>query len=175
MAVSVVAIVPLCNRFGKRLVCMVGMLIGAVGGVIAAFGGSSIIPVAIGVALKCFGSAPACYMILALIADVIDHIEFKSSIRTDGLTMSIYSSIMVAGTPICNAIFSGILNVSGYNQNVDVALGTMGQSSLVQGAITASYIWTETIAYIICAVLIFFFTIEKDLPEEQKVIAQRRG
>ena len=32
---------------------------------------------------------PACYLILAMLADVIDHIEFKSGIRTDGLTMSI--------------------------------------------------------------------------------------
>ena len=174
MAVAVVGVVPLCNRFGKRMVCMAGMLLGAIGGVIAILGGSNIVPVAVGVALKCLGSAPACYMILALIADVIDHIEFKSGIRTDGLTMSIYSSIMVAGTPVCNAIFSGILNLCGYNQNGDVALGIMGQSTLVQGAITASYVWTETIAYVICAVCMVFFTIEKNLPKEQEEIAKRR-
>ena len=99
MAVAAVAVIPLCNKYGKRIICMLGMLLGAVGGVI-------------GVALKCLGSAPACYMILALLADVIDHIEYKSHIRTDGLTMSIYSSIMVAGTPICNAIFSALLKGS---------------------------------------------------------------
>ncbi len=48
-------------------------------------GNGQIVPVAIGVALKCLGSAPACYMILAMLADVIDHIEYKSGIRTDGL------------------------------------------------------------------------------------------
>ena len=54
---------------------MVGMLLGAVGGVIAIMGNGQIVPVAIGVALKCLGSAPACYMILAILADVIDHID----------------------------------------------------------------------------------------------------
>lgn len=39
-----------------------------------------------------------------MLAHVIDHIEFKSGIRTDGLTMSIYSSLMVAATPIMNAV-----------------------------------------------------------------------
>jgi GPH family glycoside/pentoside/hexuronide:cation symporter len=173
MAVAAAVVAPLCNKFSKRLVCMIGMLLGVAGGVIAGMGGSSLIPVAIGVALKCLGSAPACYMILALLADVIDHIEYKDGIRTDGLTMSIYSSIMVAGTPICNAIFSAMLNLSGYNQNADVAMGILGQSAAAQSAISISYIWVETVAFLVCAVLIFFFTIEKNLPMEQAEIARR--
>ncbi len=175
MAVAAVVVIPLCNKYGKRIICMLGMLLGAVGGVIAIIGNGNIVPVAVGVALKCLGSAPACYMILALLADVIDHIEYKSHIRTDGLTMSIYSSIMVAGTPICNAIFSAVLKGSGYNQNADVALGILGQTQAAQTAISVSYIWVETIAYVICAVLIFFFTIEKKLPEEQKEIENRKN
>ena len=175
MAVAAVVVIPLCNKYGKRIICMLGMLLGAVGGVIAIIGNGNIVPVAVGVALKCHGSAPACYMILALLADVIDHIEYKSHIRTDGLTMSIYSSIMVAGTPICNAIFSAVLKGSGYNQNADVALGVLGQTQAAQTAISVSYIWVETIAYVICAVLIFFFTIEKKLPEEQKKIENRKN
>ncbi|MDC7287527.1 MFS transporter [Blautia schinkii] len=174
MALAAIAVVPLCNKYGKRIICMAGMLLGACGGVIAIIGNGQIVPVAIGVGLKCLGSAPACYMILALLADVIDHIEYKSHIRTDGMTMSIYSSIMVAGTPICNSIFSAVLGMSGYNQNVDVALGTAGQTAAAQAAISASYIWVETIAYVICAVLILFFTIEKKLPEEQAAIAARK-
>lgn len=175
MAVAAVVVIPLCNKYGKRIICMSGMLLGAVGGVIAIIGNGNIVPVAVGVALKCLGSAPACYMILALLADVIDHIEYKSHIRTDGLTMSIYSSIMVAGTPICNAIFSAVLKGSGYNQNADVALGVLGQTQAAQTAISVSYIWVETIAYVICAILIFFFTIEKKLPEEQKEIENRKN
>lgn len=175
MAAAAVVVIPLCNKYGKRIICMLGMLLGAVGGVIAIIGNGNIAPVAIGVALKCLGSAPACYMILALLADVIDHIEYKSHIRTDGLTMSIYSSIMVAGTPICNAIFSALLKGSGYNQNANVALGVLGQTQAAQNAISVSYIWVETIAYVICAVLIFFFTIEKKLPQEQKEIESRKN
>lgn len=174
MAAAAVFIVPLCNKYGKRIVCMIGMITGAIGGVIAILGNGQIIPVAIGVALKCLGSAPACYMILAMLADVIDHIEYKKNIRTDGLTMSIYSSIMVAGTPVCNSIFSAILNASGYNQAADIALGTAAQTAGVQTAISVGYIWAETIAYILCAILVFFFTVEKKLSEEQAAIAARK-
>ena len=134
-----------------------GMIVGVAGGVIAGLGNGQIIPVAIGVALKCLGSAPACYMILAMLADVIDHIEFKSGIRTDGLTMSIYSSLMVAATPIGGAIIQAL--------NALMSITT---------ASSVNYIWIETVAYGICAVLILFFNVEKNLSQEQAAIAARK-
>ena len=152
------------------------VLLGAVGGIIAGIGGGNIVPVAIGVALKCLGSSPACYLILAMIADVIDHIEYRTGIRTDGLTMSIYSSLMVAATPICNSIFSALLAGSGYNQAADVALGTAAQTAAVQSAISVSYIWVETVCYIIGGLLLLiFWTVEKNLPAEQTEIAARKA
>lgn len=175
MAVAAVFVVPLCNKFGKRIICMIGMLVGCLGGVIALLGNGRIVPVAIGVALKCLGSAPTCYMILAMLSDVIDHIEYKTSIRTDGLTMSIYSSIMVAGTPICNSIFSALLNACGYAQTADVALGTAAQTEAVKNVISVSYIGVETVAYLLCGILLIFFTVEKRLPQEQAAIAARKN
>ena len=64
-----------------------------------------------------------------------------------------------------------MLGASGYSQEAGVAV----QSAAAQGAISVSYIWIETIAYAVCAALIFFFTVEKNLPEEQKAIAERKG
>ena len=156
MAVAAVFVVPLANKFGKRLTCLVGMAIGVAGGVIAGLGGSNIIPVAIGIALKCLGSSPACYLILAMLADVIDHIEYTRGIRTDGLTMSIYSSLMVAATPIGGAIIQAL------NGMLDA--GT---------AASVNYIWIETIAYAVCAVLMIFFGVERNLKAEQQEIANR--
>lgn len=168
MAIAAAFVVPLANRFGKRMVTFAGLVLGAVGGVVAGLSNGSIIPVAIGVALKCLGSAPACYLILAMLADVIDYIEYKHGVRTDGLTMSIYSSLMVAATPVCNAIFSAILSVSGYDQAGDIALGAAAQVANARTAISASYIWIETIAYAVCAVMILFFTVETELKRREK-------
>lgn len=166
MAVAALFVVPLANRFGKRIVVFIGLVAGVMGGVFAGLGNGSILPTAIGIALKCLGSAPACYLILAMIADVIDRIEYKSGIRTDGLTMSIYSCIMVAATPVCNAIFSAVLSTNGYNQSADVALGIAAQSIAAKQAISVSYIWVETIAYALCAVLVLFMVQNKQ-PGEQ--------
>ncbi len=173
MAAAILFVIPLCNKFGKQRVCIVGMVVGVIGGVVAYLGGSSIVPVAVGVALKCLGSAPIGYMILAMLADVIDHVEFKTSLRTDGLTMSIYSSIMVAATPICNAIFSAVLNMVGYDQSADVALGTLAQTAATQNAISVSYLIVEAVAFALCAVILLFFTVEKNLPAEQAALKER--
>ena len=173
MAVAAVFVVPLANKFGKRPVIMIGMIVGVIGGIIAGMGGGHLVPTAVGVAIKCLGSAPAAYLILAMLADVIDHIEFTSKIRTDGLTMSIYSALMVAGTPICNAIFMAILSAVGYVAP-DAAGTVAAQTVNVQVAIGMSYIWIETVAYALCALLIFLWTVEKNLPEEQKAIAARK-
>lgn len=173
MALAAAAVVPLAKRFTKRRIAFLGMVVGSCGGVIAGLGGGNIVPVAFGVALKCLGSAPACYLILAMLSDVIDHIEYKCGIRTDGLTMSIYSALMVAGSPVCNACFSAVLSASGYNQNA--ATEGVAQLAAVQSAISTCYIWVETVAYAVCALLIFLWGVEKTLPEEQTAIAERRA
>lgn len=174
MAVAMLFVNPLCQKFGKRKTVSAFLVLGVLGGVIAILGGSNIVPVAIGVALKCLGSSPACYMILAMLADVIDHIEWKTGLRTDGLTMSIYSSLMVAASPVMNAVFSAILNLVGYDQNLVV--GTDMQSTLAQTGISIGYVWFETAAYVICAILMFvFFRVEDNLKEEQAEIARRNN
>lgn len=157
MAIAAAFVVPIANKFSKKLLCLVGMVVGVIGGVIAGMSGSNLVMVGIGIALKCLGSSPACYLILAMLADVIDHIEYKSGIRTDGLTMSIYSSLMVAATPIGGAIIQAL------NAVLDI-----------RTASAVNYIWMETISFGLCAVLILFFNVEKNLLQEQQAIAARK-
>ena len=86
--------------------------------------------------------------------------------------MSIYSSLMVAASPVMNAVFSLILKIVGYDQNSVVGVDV--QSAAAQAGISISYIWVETAAYLICAVLLFlFFRVEDNLKAEQDEIEFR--
>ncbi len=58
--------------------------------------------------IKALGTAPAMYISLALLANVLDHQEALYGKRTDGFTMSIYGSIMVAMSGVCNGIIAGL-------------------------------------------------------------------
>lgn len=168
MAIAIVIIWPLANKFNKKIVVLGGVAIGVVGGIIA---GVTVNPIAvgIGIALKCFGSAPACYMILAMIADMLDHIEAKKGIRCDGFTMSIYSAIMIAATPVCVGIFNGLMGAAGFISGEGVV-----QPEAVSTVVKVSYIWVETIAYAVCTILIAFFGVEKHLKEDHDLIRERQ-
>lgn len=157
MAIAMAFIWPLSRKYGKRLVVMIGLLVGAVGGVIAGIWPDNFFAVCVGVALKSFGSSPACYMILAMISDVLDHLEAKHGFRCDGLTMSIYSSIMAATTPLAQSFFNAISN-GGANATM----------------VTVSYIWIETGVYVACAVLMIFFIVEKFLKSDREKILDRQ-
>ena len=165
MALAALFVVPLSNKIGKKNLCAIGMVIGVIGGVIAGLGADNLYIAATGVAIKCLGSAPACYLILAMLADEIDFIEKKTGVRSDGLTMSIYGAILSAGSGIMNALFSALLNIFGYDQYADVADGVLAQTASVHGVITFGYIWFETICFALCAVLILFWNVEKKAAE----------
>lgn len=165
MAVAMTFIWPLSAKFGKKIVVLAGCVLAAVGGVIAGLFPDNFYAVAVGVCLKSFGSSPACYMVLALISDVLDHIEAKRGYRCDGLTMSIYSSILAASTPIATGLFN-LISGGGANAVAN----------------TICYIWIETVAYAVCAVLMVFFSVEKymeadkaEIRERQKALALANG
>lgn len=157
MAVAMMFIWPLSAKFGKRIVVLIGCAIAVAGGVLAGIMPENFYLVAVGVALKSLGSSPACYMVLALIADVLDHIEAKRGHRCDGLTMSIYSSLMAASAPVATGIFNAI---SGGGANAV--------------ANTVSYIWIETVGYAVCFVLMIFFGVEKLLKGDRQTILERQ-
>ena len=157
MAVAIVFVAPLCNKFGKRPVVFAGMIVGVVGGVIAGLFYDDTVLAAIGIALKCLGSAPAGYMILAMLADCLDHIEAKNGFRCDGFGMSVYSAILIAAVPLATGIVNGIVSIGSY--------GTV-----------VAYIWIETGAYALAAIVVLFFGVEKFIAEDkEKILARQKA
>ncbi|MDR1092846.1 MAG: MFS transporter [Clostridiales bacterium] len=173
MAAAVVFVWPLSNKFGKKNVAVAGLIIGAAGGVLAGLFPTNLIFVGVGIALQCLGAAPACYMILAMLADELDHLEAKNGFRCDGLTMSVYSLIAAVMTGIAMAAVNGVLGAAGYDARLADVSGAV-QSDAVRRAITGGYIWARTAAFAIGSVLLLFFTVEKNLKSEQAAIAERQ-
>ena len=155
MAVAILFVAPLCNKFGKRPVVFVGMVVGVIGGIIAGIWYDNFYAVAVGVALKCLGLSPAGYMILAMIADCLDHMEAKNGFRCDGFGMSLYSSVLIAAVPLATGIVSGVTSIGTY------------------GSVVA-YIWIETGAYALCAITVLFFGVEKHLSADREAILARQ-
>lgn len=129
----------------------------------------------IGQFIKNIGGLPCSYVFMALFADVLDHMEWKTGFRSDGLAMSVYNTISVAMVGICTGVFNGLLAGSGYVAPYYDAAGELVavQSEAVQGVITFGFVGLETFTGIILAVLLIFLGVEKTISGKQAEIRAR--
>ena len=114
MGIGIFAVWPLAKKFGKRNVTMVGFMIYALGSLICWLFPHNLIIVLIGQFIKNVGGLPCAYVFMALFADCLDHLEWKSNIRLDGAAMSIYNIIAVAMVGIMTGVFNWMLAAAGY-------------------------------------------------------------
>ena len=114
MGIGIFAVWPLAKRFGKRNVTMVGFVLYAIGSLICWIFSTNLVMVLIGQFIKNIGGLPCAYVFMALFADCLDHLEWKTDIRIDGAAMSIYNIIAVAMVGIMTGVFNWMLAKAGY-------------------------------------------------------------
>ena len=114
MGIGIFLVWPLAKKFGKKNVTMVGFIIYAIGSAICYMFPTNMVIVLIGQFIKNIGGLPCAYVFMALFADALDGIEWKTGFRADGMAMSIYSIITVATTGICTGLFNLFLSKTGY-------------------------------------------------------------
>ena len=105
--------------------------------------------------IKALGTAPAMYISIALMANVLDHQEAVHGVRTDGFTMAVYGSIMVAMSGLCNGIIVGL------NSAFPEARAFL-HTFLAFGV--------EGVCYLIIALMFIFMNVEKFTNVDNKAI-----
>lgn len=98
--------------------------------------------------VKALGTCPAMYIALAVMALVLDHQEAVYGVRTDGFTMAVYGSIMVAMSGLCNGIIVGINSLC-----PDIATKRIVHTILSYGV--------EGICYLVMSIMFFSMSVEK--------------
>lgn len=174
MGIGIFAVWPLAKRFGKRNVTLIGFLIMALGSAICWMFPTNLPIVLVGQFIKNIGSLPSAYVFMALFADGLDHIEWKSGIRCDGTAMSIFNILSVTTVGIGTAVFNAFLSSSGYQapETIDGVLKVYEQSDLCKNLITFSFVGFETISGCIMALLLAFLGVEKTISKKQLEIRQ---
>lgn len=176
MGIGIFAVWPLAKEFGKRNVTLVGFILYAIGSAVCWLFPTNMVIMLVGQFIKNIGGLPCSYVFMALLADVLDHVEWRSGIRCDGIAMSVYNIIAVAMVGICTGIFNGMLSQSEYVAPSVVGGVTVAaeQSAAVKSAITFGFVGLEVITGIILAVLLVFLNVEKNIDKEQAEIKARR-
>ncbi len=177
MGIGIFAVWPLAKKFGKRNVTMVGFLLYAVGSLICWLFPRNLVIVLAGQFVKNIGGLPSAYVFMALFADCLDHLEWKTDQRIDGTAMSIYNIIAVAMVGIMTGVFNWMLAKAGYIAPTMDALGNTvaaAQPEPVYSVIIFAFLGLEVFTGLILVVVLKFLNVEKNLPAEQAEIKARK-
>ncbi len=178
MGIGIFAVWPLAKRFGKRNLTMAGFFLYSLGSLICWLNPTNMVQVLIGQFVKNIGGLPCAYVFMALFADCLDHLEWKTNARVDGAAMSIYNIIAVSVTGIATGVFNILLSHAGYlAPTMDAAGKTIAavQPSSVISVINFSFVGLETISGLVMAGILFFVNVEKNIGKEQEEIRARHG
>ena len=157
---------PLANKFGKQRAIVTGLTLSLAGGLVAFLGVHDFKIVCAGVALKAIGIVPSQFILLALISDVLDHLEAENGFRSDGFTMSVYSAIMVGLLGLAMGIVSGLLGFAGYDASL------VRQPKAVENVLILTYLGLDLIAFTISVILLWRMDVEKYSEEDRKRIRE---
>lgn len=177
MGIGIFAVWPLAKRFGKRNVTLVGFILYAIGGAVCLIDPRNMVTVLIGQFIKNMGGLPCAYVFAALMADVLDHIEWRCGFRCDGLSSSINSIIVTVIAGLSSGIMNMCLAKSGYVAPELTASGeTVGfvQNMATQNVFTFFFLGGEIITAVILVVILAFLDVEKRIGKEQEEIKARR-
>ena len=175
MGIGIFAVWPLAKKFGKRNVTAVGFVLYAIGSAVCWMNPTNMTVMLVGQFIKNIGGLPCAYVFMALFADVLDHMEWKTGFRCDGIAMGINNIIAVAMVGICTGIFNGLLAQSGYiaPEIVNGVLAATEQTAAVKNVITFGFVGLESITGLVLAVLLIFLNVEKVIDKEQAEIDLR--
>lgn len=176
MGIGIFAVWPLAKKFGKRNVTLIGFLLYALGSAICWMVPTNLYIVLVGQFIKNIGGLPCAYVFMALFADGLDHIEWKSGIRCDGTAMSIYNIIAVAIVGVATSIFNAMISGAGYiaPELIDGVTVAAQQTQTVKDVITFAFVGLESITGIVLAGLLIFLTVENTISRKQAMIRERQ-
>ena len=175
MGLGIFAVWPLAKKFGKRNVTLAGFILYAIGGAICWAFPTNMTIMLIGQFIKNIGGLPCAYVFMALFADVLDHLEWKTGFRSDGVAMSVYNIIAVAMVGICTGVFNGLLGHAGYiaPEIVNGVTVAAAQSDTVKGVITFGFVGLEVFTGVLLALLLVFLNVENGIEKKQAEIKAR--
>lgn len=177
MGIGIFAVWPIAKKIGKRNATLAGFILYSIGSAICWMFSKNLTIMLIGQFIKNIGGLPCAYVFMALFADALDHLEWKTGFRSDGTAMSIYNIIAVTMVGVCQGIFNGVLSHAGYVAPELVNGQTIAaiQPEAVQSMITFGFVGLESVTGIVMAILLSFLNVEKGLDKKQQEIRERHA
>jgi len=181
MGPGILLVLPMVKRLGRTKTIWMGSILTIIGSIFAYAMAGNRMYIMIGTALAAIGNIAFSYLIMSYMGDVIDHVEWKTKTRCDGLTGGFVSAAMMFAVGIAQGLFNLGLMITKYAQPSEIGVSAEGvklyadQTSAATGWINFSYQGT----YIVMGIMIFIifkflFDLEKKMPQVSTELQDRR-
>lgn len=160
LAAGMLFIWPLANRFGKKNMILAGCVVSIAGSIVCLLAPDNFVVMLAGQTLKGLSSVPGAYIMMALFADVLDHLEAKLGYRVDGISMSVYNTVLTVVNGLAVAVFNFFYDSAMFSH---------------KGIAAFFFLGFEIVAHGILIIVVSFLNVEKNIKEEQELIARRKG
>ena len=181
MGPGLLILLPLMKRIGRRKCIWGGGILTVIGSTIAFMNAGSSMMIYAGSALAAFGNIAFSYVIMSHLGDVIDHVEWKSKVRCDGLTGGLAGGAKMFAVGIAQGLFNLGLMVTGYTKPEMIGTSAEGvalyadQLSGVTNWINFAYQGTYILVGLMMFTVFFFlFDLEGKMPKVSKELQDRR-
>lgn len=169
VAIVFLASGPLMKRIGKRNTAILGLIIGSFGIAIRMFDPDSITLGLIGSLVQAFGLIPLMIVLGPMNADTIEYGEWKHGQRIVGLTNSVNGFGGKIGAALGTAVIGWMLAWGHYVEGATV------QGQAAKQMIIAFNLYIPLVIYVAIAVLLFYFSLEKQYTRILDDLERRKG
>lgn len=175
LGIGVLFLWPIVKKIGKRNAMIGGFALSIIGCLVALFNARTLPVVLAGLFIKSIGTLPITYMLMGMLADSLDHVEWVNGFRCDGFSTSIYSVIGTVAAGISAGLFNLGLGMTGYiaPEGTSEQIAQMAQSSAAQTLFSCGVFLVPAIGFFLIILCMVPFKLEKELPKAQAEILQR--
>ena len=171
IGIGVFVLWPIVRKFGKRRTMQVGFIIAAAGSLGVMLAGNNMGLVLGGMMIKSIGAIPT-FVMSAMMAEALDHIEWKNNYRADGFTSAVRSIIFTVAAGIGQTIILGGIASRGYIVP-EASTQIIQQPDAMKNFFVWCFAGAPMIGYVIGAVLMIVFDVEKKIPQISADITAR--
>lgn len=169
---------PIAKKIGKKNITVAGFVLYVIGSAICWIMPTNMIVVLVGQFIKNIGGLPCSYVFMALFADALDHLEWKTGFRCDGTGMSIYTIVQTVCMGLSTGIFNFAIARSGYvapsfNSLTGETVAVL-QNAATKNVFTFFFVGLEVFTGILMILVLSKLDVEKVIDQEQAEIKARK-
>ena len=169
MGLGILIVYPLCKKFTIRKTTIAFSAVAILGCLVGYISGTNFVGAITGNFIFNMGTLPVIYILGALINAANDEVEYKHGFRPEGtVSVAVIMCILNLVTGIFAGVYETGLSVNGYDPMADTnqPLGVINWLYFIKYMVPA-------IEYAVIIAILFFMSLEKQLPDMQREIKER--